>query len=101
MNHNHFISKDSLGPEHPNTDISYNNLAMLYTAQGRYPEAELLYKHTLLINEKTLGPEHPSTGTTLNNLALLYNDQGRYAEALAFTRRSISFFRNRLVLAGP
>ncbi len=31
-----------LGPEHPDTLMILNNLALLYRAQGRYEEAEML-----------------------------------------------------------
>ena len=60
---------------------SLNDLALLYEAQGRYAEAEPLYKRALAIDEKALGPDDPSVGTSLNNLAELYRAQGRYAEA--------------------
>ena len=36
-----------LGEEHPYTLSSVNNLAELYQAQGRYAEAESLYKRAL------------------------------------------------------
>jgi tetratricopeptide (TPR) repeat protein len=70
-----------LGPEHPDTLISVNNLAGLYYHQGRYAEAEPLYERALRDRERVLGPEHPDTLSSVNNLALLYNNQGRYAEA--------------------
>ena len=57
-------------------DTSLNNLAALYRAQGRYGEAEPLYKRSLAIREKALGPEHPQTGTRLNNLARLLEAKG-------------------------
>jgi CHAT domain-containing protein len=53
----------------------------LYDSQGRYAEAEPLYKEALQLSEKVLGKEHPSTLSYVNNLALLYQSQGRYAEA--------------------
>ena len=40
---------------------SLNNLAGLYERQGRYEQAEPLYKRALVIVEKVLGPEHPDT----------------------------------------
>ena len=51
---------------------SLNNLAELYRAQGRYADAEPLYKRSLAICEKALGPDHPDVATSLNNLAVLY-----------------------------
>ena len=40
-----------------------NNLVMLYHAQGKYAEAEPLYRRALAIWEKALGPEHPNVAT--------------------------------------
>ncbi len=56
---------------------SLNNLALLYQAQGRYAEAEPLYKRALAIMEKALGPEHPHVATSLENYAALLRDTGR------------------------
>ena len=70
--------------------IRLNNLAGLYRAQGRYAEAEPLYKRALAISEKALGPEHPDVGTSLNNLAVLYQAQGRYAEAEPLYKRALA-----------
>ena len=60
---------------------SVNNLAELYHAQGRYSEAEPLFRHALEASERTLGKEHPDTLVSVNNLAELYDAQGRYSEA--------------------
>jgi hypothetical protein len=35
-----------------------NNLATLYRAEGRYGEAELLWRLAIAIDEKALGPHH-------------------------------------------
>lgn len=60
-----------LGPEHPSTASSLNNLAALCESQGNYAAAEPLYLRALRGYEKTLGPEHPETAASLNNLGLL------------------------------
>ena len=56
----------------PMSRVSLNNLAALYEAQGRYADAEPLYKRSLAICEKALGPDHPDVAMSLNNLAVLY-----------------------------
>ena len=66
------IREKALGPEHPQTAASLNNLALLYQDAGAYGKAEPLYQRALAITEKALGPEHPQTATSLNNLAMLY-----------------------------
>ncbi|MEO1610013.1 MAG: tetratricopeptide repeat protein [Pseudomonadota bacterium] len=49
------IAEQLLGPDHPNVGTMLNNLAELYRLQGRYAEAEPLYKRTITIFEKALG----------------------------------------------
>jgi tetratricopeptide (TPR) repeat protein len=70
-----------LGPRHPDTLTSLNNLAFVYQAVGRYGEAEPLYREALLTRREVLGPRHPDTLISLNNLAALYRALGRYGEA--------------------
>ena len=77
-----------LGPEHPDTATSLNNLAVLYQAMGEYAKAEPLYQEALRIRQKVLGPEHPDTATSLDNLALLEFDLGRIDEATALARQA-------------
>ncbi|MBE3035878.1 MAG: tetratricopeptide repeat protein [Candidatus Atribacteria bacterium] len=62
------ILTGSFGPDHPDVATSLNKLAELYRAQGRYSEAEPLYKRALAIAEKTLGAHHPNTETFRQNL---------------------------------
>jgi len=56
-------------------------MAALYKAQGRYTEAEPLYKRSLAIREKALGLDHPAVAQSLNNLSLLYRATNRNSEA--------------------
>jgi tetratricopeptide (TPR) repeat protein len=65
------IREKVLGPEHPDTAHSLNNLAELYRAQGRPDEAAPLYQRALAICEAALGPKHPITRTVRQNLAAL------------------------------
>ncbi len=67
-----------------------NNLAVLYDDEGRYAEAETLYKQALAVTEKALGPEHVEVGTYLSNLAGVYKAQGRYAEAVPLLKRALA-----------
>jgi hypothetical protein len=72
------VTPNRFGPDHPDVADSLNSLAELYHKQGRYSEADRLYKRSLQINQKVFGPDHLSVALLLNNLALLYNEQGRY-----------------------
>ena len=83
------IREKALGPDHPDTATSLNNLAVLYRTQGAYAKAEPLYLRALAIVEKALGPEHPDTAASLNNLAGLYDTQGAYAKAQPLMQRAL------------
>lgn len=48
--------------------VSLNNLVLLYYAQGRYADAEPLYKRAVKIVEEKLGPHHPNTVLFIKNL---------------------------------
>jgi tetratricopeptide (TPR) repeat protein len=71
-------------------------LALLYHDQGRYADAEPLYKRSLTIREKEPGPDHRDVAASLNSLALLYRDQGRYTDAEALYKRSLAIYQKAL-----
>jgi tetratricopeptide (TPR) repeat protein len=76
------INEKALGPDHPNTATTLNNLALLYNSQGRYAEAEPLYQQALELSRELLGDRHPDVAGSLFNLGALRYNQGRYPEAL-------------------
>jgi tetratricopeptide (TPR) repeat protein len=63
------------------------NLAEVYVAQQRYPEAESFYKMSLAIEEKTFPPNHISLLKTMQNYAALLRRMGRTQEAEAWERK--------------
>ena len=78
------------GPDHPLVATALNSLASLYRAQGRFTDAEPLFKRSLAIFQNAYGQDHPDVGVSLNNLALLYVAQGRYADAEPLYRRALA-----------
>jgi hypothetical protein len=58
-----------LGPDHPDTLKSQNNLALTLDSLGRHNEAEELHRRTLDTRTRTLDPDHPNTLQSQNNLA--------------------------------
>jgi tetratricopeptide (TPR) repeat protein len=79
-----------LGPNHPDTLTSRNNLANAYWAAARVGEAVPLHERTLADMERLLGPDHPSTLGSRNNLANAYQEAGRAAEAIALHERTLA-----------
>src|SRR5450755_1608167 len=90
------INEQQLGPNHPDTANSLNNLALLYDNQGKYEQAKLLYQRALTIYEQQLGPDHPDTASSLNNLALLYDNQGKYEQAKLLYQRALAIREQQL-----
>jgi tetratricopeptide (TPR) repeat protein len=60
------------------------------TGEGRYADADPLYKRALATWKKALGPDHRDVAQSLNNLADLYLAQGRYADAEPLYKRALA-----------
>jgi tetratricopeptide (TPR) repeat protein len=90
------IREKQLGPEHPHTVRSLNNLAWLLDARGELSEARPLLERALAIREKQLGPEHPGTATSLNNVAALLRAQGELSEARPLLERALAIREKQL-----
>jgi tetratricopeptide (TPR) repeat protein len=84
------IREKMLGPDHPDTATSVNNLAFLLHAHGDLAAARTLYQRALAIREKAIGPEHPHIATNLNNLAGLLWAQGDFAAARPLYERALA-----------
>jgi tetratricopeptide (TPR) repeat protein len=80
-------------------DIVLDSLAELYRVQGRYTEAEPLFKRALEVREKALPAGHPGIAQSLNNLAELYRAQGRLSEAEPLFKRALEM-REKALPAG-
>ena len=81
---------DTLGPDHPDTLASRNNLAGTYRASGRLDKAITLYEQTLEDSIRVLGPDHLSTLTSRLNLAGAYQAAGRLDEAITLYEQVFS-----------
>ena len=90
------ICEKALGPDHPDTATSLNNLAVLLRAQGDFAAARPLFERALAICEKALGPDHPNTAASLNNLAVLLRAQGDFAAARPLFERALAICEKAL-----
>ena len=70
-----------LGPDHPDTLTSVNDLADAYRVQSAYAQAEPLVINVLDTRRRVFGGDHPATLSSMNDLANLYLDEGKYAQA--------------------
>ena len=89
---------ESLGPCHPDTLLSRDNLAGAYQTAGRLHEAITLYEQNLDDRTRILGPHHPSTLTSRHNLAGAYREAGRLHEAITLYEQNLD---DRTRILGP
>ena len=89
---------DALGPHHPDTLASRNNLAGTYRDAGRLDKAIPLYEQTLEDSIRVLGTDHPSTLTSRFDLAGAYRAAGRLSEAIPLYEQ---VFSGRSRVLGP
>jgi serine/threonine protein kinase/Tfp pilus assembly protein PilF len=81
--------KAELGPDHPVTYISMNNLAMAYLESGEFTTALPLLEETLQKSKAQLGPDHRETLCTMNNLAMAYQASDQVATAVALLEETL------------
>jgi Tfp pilus assembly protein PilF len=90
------IEEKLLGPDHPDTTTSLNNLGLLLKSQGDLAAARPYYERALAIREKSLGPHHSHTAKSLNNLGVLLWEQGDLAGARPHFERALAIFEKAL-----
>ena len=84
------------GEMHNITATLYNNIGVVYNAQGNYSEALEDHFKSLEIFKKVLGDEHIDTATSYNNIGGVYYAQGNYSEALEYYFKSLEIFKKVL-----
>ncbi|TSA14961.1 MAG: CHAT domain-containing protein [Betaproteobacteria bacterium] len=87
------VQERTLGPSHPATANTLNNLSTYLDRRGRSQEAEPLQRRALDILEKRLGPLHPNTAAMLTTLALMLDHRGEIIEAETLYRKAVEIAR--------
>jgi tetratricopeptide (TPR) repeat protein len=90
------IRRKVLGEEHPDTAMSYNNVAFCLDDRGKYAQALPLYEKALAIWRNTLGKEHPDTAQVYNNIAFCLSAQGKHTQALDWYEKALAIRRKVL-----
>ncbi len=92
------LRKTALGPEHPATLISLDNLGVTLYRQGKYEEAEQIHCQALELREQVLGPKHRDTFDSFDNLGRCRVHRGKFKELEQITRQTLEL---RKTLLGP
>jgi tetratricopeptide (TPR) repeat protein len=83
------ILLDELPFEHHDIGHIYNNLGVLYAAQGQFKAAIDQYKRALDVLENYLPSDHHQLSPVLNNLGSAYRDLNLLDEALSSYERAL------------
>jgi serine/threonine protein kinase len=93
--------KAKLGPDHPDTLKSMNNLATAYQDSGQLAKAVTLHEDTLKKRKAKLGPDHPDTLSSMNNLADAYAVSGQLAKAVPLLEQSLQKYKAKVGAEHP
>ena len=78
------------------TNLTLSTLGTELQVQGKYDEAEPMYREALEVARAALGSRHPHTLTSTNNLGLLLHDKGDLAAAEPLYREAMDVKRETL-----
>ena len=70
------VRERMLGAEHPETALTYSNIAFVYAKQGEYTVALKWFKKAYHAVKKILGDNHPDTIIFYKNIKYTYNKAG-------------------------
>jgi tetratricopeptide (TPR) repeat protein len=83
------LRRQFLGPDHPSTLISMNNLALAYVSADRLDDAIPLHEEDLKHSIATLGPDDRRTLISMFNLARSYREAGRLVDGLRLAEETV------------
>jgi tetratricopeptide (TPR) repeat protein len=84
-------SRRTLGPEHPQTVTCIHDFALIISSQGKYAEAEKIYRRVvpLQLDSMMLFPQNRQTLNSMNNLAVVLGFQSKYHDAGITLQRAL------------
>src|ERR1700730_11337569 len=84
-----------IGPHDPKVAISAVNLANCLRQQGKFPDAEVLYKQAIMVKERAFGPLHNEMIGVLENYAKMLRAAGREPEADKLEQKARAIFARK------
>jgi hypothetical protein len=77
------VFERTLGPQHYELAVTFNNLAAIAQRRGNLTKAEAHYRRALTIKQRLLHDDHPDIAVTRNNLGTIHLAQGQPEQARA------------------
>ncbi len=84
------MREKALGPDHPDTSVSLNNLGIVLCRLGRCGEAKTYLERAVAVSERAIGPFHPDTAASITNLGNALRRTGDYVAARRAHERAIA-----------
>jgi tetratricopeptide (TPR) repeat protein len=94
------LTEQTLGPNHPYTASSLNNLAGMYDRKLEYDKSEPIYLRSLKIFEETEGSEQ-NLAYTAGQLGWLHLQKGEFDKAEPFFKRAVDVSEKALGAESP
>ncbi len=90
------LRKEALGPRHPDTATSLDDLGALLSVTGDAAAAEPLLREALAIRREVLGPNDPELAVSLNNLGFFLQEKRDLQQAESMFQEALAIDRRRL-----
>jgi eukaryotic-like serine/threonine-protein kinase len=87
------LRRQELGPGHPETVGTMNDIAIILNHAGRFAEAQKILEEVVAVKRRTLGPEDPVTLRSMNNLATTLAMQGLIEDAVKLGEETLEIQR--------
>lgn len=81
------------GEPHPEIAMGLNNVAYALDIEGKYDEAEEMYRAAYDMQRKLLGEDHPDVALALSNLAFVSYTKGDLDASIAMSNESLEMYR--------
>jgi len=99
--HLRYVTLRALDRDTEQTAQLATSLGLFVQYQGRYAEAQTLYKRALTVRRLLVGENHSDTARSMNNLAESLHYQGLYREAQELFERALAVREGLLGLEHP
>lgn len=95
------LRTEELGPTHPDTMSSMNDLASVLVNSGEYDEAGEMHQKVLELRTQELGLGHPDTLASMNNYGNMLKEVGKPQEAGRIYQKALRHYINVSGLKDP
>ena len=85
------ILKNTLGDNHPDIAVSYNNIGAFFHALGDYRRAIVFFEKALEILKNTVGDNHPDVAVSYSNIGETYYAFRDYRRAIYCFQKALDF----------